>query len=268
VNHWGSLPIYILSCIGVLVHAVSSLLTYRIKLNRVEVLQRLRWQAFAAVVYQVTLAAVLLDSSVKNAGAFAFLVFLNLAIHGRIEFALEKKIRGIKASFKESSRLALRGIFGVIALYLVYFLAIGFFAYVMLQTLHFFKMSGWVDYLTYPISVFIGLYCITLFSPFLLRIMLPCNRLKDPKVEAVIDACFERAQLPKPSYWVINIERFNLHNAMVAGLPFGEKSIGPALFFTKSLVEKLTPAEFEAVLLHEISHLKLRHNFTRMLAGF
>ena len=42
----------------------------------------------------------------------------------------------------------------------------------------------------------------------------------------------------------------------------------PALFFTQSLWSELTPGEFEAIILHEVSHLALHHVRKRLWGGF
>lgn len=236
--------------------------------ERIDILQRFRWVVFSFTLFQLLCFVAVLGLQVENEFFSGVIVFFSLILHGQVEFAVEKRIRGIRVSLYERSKMLFRGIFGAFALYGVYFAAIGFSTAGALGLFRWLGFAGWVEVAAIIPGILVGLFTVSVLSPFLIRILMPCERVKDPILIDTLDRCFLRAHLPQPSYWYLKLDRYQVHNAMVAGFYLGKKLARPAVFITQSLLEQLSSAEFEAIMLHEVSHLKLKHNVTRTLGGF
>jgi Zn-dependent protease with chaperone function len=94
---------------------------------------------------------------------------------------------------------------------------------------------------------------------FYLRRMLPAREITDASFKERLQKCFTSAGLPSPSLWIIETGRSREATAMMAGFPWGRGFFRPGLFLSRALVDALTPEELRAVVLHEVSHLKLQH---------
>jgi len=106
---------------------------------------------------------------------------------------------------------------------------------------------------------------------FHLRQMLPTKALENAELSAVFDESFKRADLRSPSYWVIENDRvgqFNSSSAMVAGFKSGRGWFKPGLFVSRGAIRVLSRGELQAVVLHEVSHIKLGHLKKRMMFSF
>lgn len=106
-----------------------------------------------------------------------------------------------------------------------------------------------------------GLSLAFALGPIQLKSMYATSPLTDPETRARIEACFRRASIPTPTLWLIRGEDgFQPPaNAMIAGIPGMRGALGPALFVSDRLLATLNWDEFEAVMMHEISHVRLRH---------
>ena len=106
-----------------------------------------------------------------------------------------------------------------------------------------------------------GLSLAFALGPIQLKSMYPTAPLADPEARARIEACFKRASIPMPALWLIRAEEGvrSTANAMIAGIPGMSGALGPAMFVSEKLLTSLEWSEIDAVVMHEISHVRLRH---------
>lgn len=102
-------------------------------------------------------------------------------------------------------------------------------------------------------------------AAFFVRKMMSAQALPEGALQKEIQGIFNQSLTPQPDIWVINTPGFSFGSAMIAGFPKGKKPFRPGLFLTEELINNLTPLETEAVVLHEISHVKLQHLKKRFL---
>ena len=85
--------------------------------------------------------------------------------------------------------------------------------------------------------------------------------LSDPQLEARIGSLLQRCGFASKGVFVVDGSRRSAHaNAYFTGLGRHKRIV-----FFDTLLERLTPAEIEAVLAHELGHFKLRHVRQRLL---
>nr|MBA3530632.1 zinc metalloprotease HtpX [Ardenticatenales bacterium] len=82
-----------------------------------------------------------------------------------------------------------------------------------------------------------------------------------PELHAVIDRLVQSADLPKPKVAIIDSP---MPNAFATGRSPGHAAVA----VTRGLLETLTPQELEAVLAHELAHIKNRDVMVMTLASF
>lgn len=181
-----------------------------------------------------------------------------LFAHNQVSYPARARLRRLTATRADALKFGLRMFSSQISLYV---------GYGVISTVVGFLLHPWIGFAATPIAVLAGLFAIAYVSPVFVRWMMPCRAIEDPALIEWITEVFARAEMPVPSLWFLEIDRFQSHNAMVAGLSWGRGPCRPGLFITRSLVRELSRAELEAVLLHELSHLKLHHVRKRMLAG-
>lgn len=117
------------------------------------------------------------------------------------------------------------------------------------------------------VGVIAGLALGFAMGPFQLRRMLPTYAMEESSARAAVESCFSRQGLPVPAIWIVGVagpqtpenSLPQFTNAMVAGFPSGRGIFRPALFLARSLVDTLDTEELQAVVLHEISHIRLAH---------
>jgi heat shock protein HtpX len=100
---------------------------------------------------------------------------------------------------------------------------------------------------------------------FYLRKMLPAHEVAPGELRTGLEACFSKAGLPAPTYWVLETGRKREATAMMAGFPTGRGLLRPGLFLSRGLLDNLNAEEVRAVVLHEASHVKLTHLYKRLL---
>lgn len=201
------------------------------------------------------------------------LLFLTLLLaQGHAGFSVEKRLRGLQVGHLQIFWQAIRGILFSACMYGIYFLVTSGAPRLMaLAVTRFSLSSDAIELLIVAatvMGVLTGLSLLVLIAPLSVRILLPCSRLEEPRVLQCLERCFERAGLKCPAPWVIHLDRFKFHNAMVCGFQSGKGWFRPAVFVSNSLIQKLSQEELEAVILHEASHISLNHIPKRMLAGF
>jgi Zn-dependent protease with chaperone function len=94
---------------------------------------------------------------------------------------------------------------------------------------------------------------------YYLKRMLPTKELEDAALSARLGACFTEAGMPAPAIWVVETGRHREATAMITGFRYGRGVFRPGLFLSRGLMDVLTEQELRAVVLHEVSHLKLDH---------
>lgn len=192
-----------------------------------------------------------------------------LLLQGQIQFGLERKLRELEASHSEQLKLALRAFLWVCAgsaLYVGLVIASILGAFMVTQALHTPQaLTVAILILGTMVGIVAGLILNFGLAPVYLRKMLPIIPLEDAKTRALVEDCFARAGLTNPDFWIIQADGFKFGNAMIAGLPGGKGWFKPGLFISSPLLQALTPAELQAVVCHEVSHVSLRHLKRRFL---
>jgi len=87
------------------------------------------------------------------------------------------------------------------------------------------------------------------------------NAQEEPQVHQMISRLCAAADLPKPKIAIVNS---SVPNAFATGRSKGSAIVA----VTTSLMQRLTPAESEAVLAHELSHVKNRDMLVITIASF
>lgn len=236
-------------------------------------MRKLQYASFVATLAQLgTLVALLCaklfagEHGLWKPGAFFFAM---VVLQGQVRFAVEKRLRDLPTTQLEMLRLSLRTLFAMALLYGIYLLvALGGIHGAGAALARLPLTGGWRALATWgssPLSVLAGIFAIGYLSPVLIRLMMPCDPVTDPEVIGILESCFARAGLPAPAFWTLRMDRHKRHNAMVTGLSFGRGPFRRSLYFTRSLLERLERREFEAIMLHEISHIALHHIRNRLL---
>ncbi len=86
------------------------------------------------------------------------------------------------------------------------------------------------------------------------------KKLDDKKINAMIEKLAKKAGLPKPATYIVNTD---VPNAFATG----RNPKHSAIAVTKGLIDKLENDEIEAVLAHEISHIKNRDTLVSTIAA-
>jgi Zn-dependent protease with chaperone function len=107
------------------------------------------------------------------------------------------------------------------------------------------------------VGVVAGLLATFAIMPWVIQKTMPCESLRDKSTKRLLEQCFAVADVPMPRVFMAEFGSVRTANAMIAG--FRAFGFEPSLFLTKALVEQCTAEELRAVVLHEVSHIKLSH---------
>lgn len=195
-----------------------------------------------------------------------------LLTQSQIKNGLERRLRNLEATEAQQFRMTVKSLFFVVAMLAVYAAIVHFTA------LGFAVCAGWLHFskdtvlAARVVGTFTGVFFAVLtayaLAPWYLRLLLPVSKLSDSDTIAALDQCFLNAGLVPPEFWVLELDSFGMHNALITGMPGGRGLLRPALFLSQSLLKNFTRAELHAVILHEVSHLKLKHIRSRFVATF
>jgi Zn-dependent protease with chaperone function len=109
-------------------------------------------------------------------------------------------------------------------------------------------------------------------SPWLMRRMIPSREVQDQRLAAVLSRCFEANGVNAPEFREIRSGYVRSVNAWMTGFPGLRGPLQPVLWLTPRIVEEFQKGEFhpefEAVILHEVAHMKLRHLARRFLLAW
>ncbi len=196
---------------------------------------------------------------------------------GQIQFSLEKRIRGLEAGHRDQFRMTLKAALWASASMATYIVCIFLFSAGALVGAKAVGMRPEFTLLAVVAANILGtltaLGLTFALAPFYLRKSLPCSKLQPGDLQERIRSCFSRAKLTPPHVWILEMDQFKFNNAMIAGFSRGKGLFAPALFMSRSIAERFSPDEIESIVLHEVSHLDLKHlrkRFTytmKILAG-
>jgi Zn-dependent protease with chaperone function len=109
-------------------------------------------------------------------------------------------------------------------------------------------------------------------SPWLFKKMIPSHEIRDPRLQAMLSRCFESGEIPAPEFREIPEGSVRSANAWVTGFPRMTGAFRPVLWLTPRLVQEFCQgnfdAEFEAIIKHEVAHLRLRHLAQRFVLAW
>ena len=236
--------------------------------DRSRELGQIRFAGLLGLIAQGTIYLASSESRTRHPWFTVGLFLLAVFIQSQLQFKAERKLRKLEAGqaghaglLGRSVLVAAGGVVGYFAF--IYICAIG--AFVAARAL---GVPQWAMLLCsaigFVIGILGGLAISFALAPRLLRATISCAPLEDLKWRELFDRSFARAGIRTPDYWIINTGGFKFSNALVAGF----QGFGAGLFITQSLLHSCAPDEIEAVIMHEVSHLKLKHMRQRMVASF
>ncbi len=145
----------------------------------------------------------------------------------------------------------------VATLALIFGLSTGVFALIL-------TLTGTFDLLTMGILVVVFNIAQWLFAPYLVGALYRVREMKqneNPQLHAMVDNLSKRSGITKPKLMLAQIP---LPNAFAYGSPVA----GNRIAVTQGLLNNLNDGEVEAVLGHELGHLKHRDVQTMMVVSF
>jgi len=98
-----------------------------------------------------------------------------------------------------------------------------------------------------------------IFSPWLLKMTIPSRELPDGPAREILESCFARAKISAPEFRLADPSSVRAPNAWVTGFAWLRGPLRPVLWVSPKLLEELEPEELEAVISHEMVHLKKNH---------
>jgi Zn-dependent protease with chaperone function len=125
------------------------------------------------------------------------------------------------------------------------------------------------------LGVGLGLLANFALGAYHLKKILPVTAIPAGPLRDSLAECFTRHGLAAPELWRVESERREAGmpgsraeaTAMIAGFNGGRWIFTPGLFISRGAIEALTTDQLRAVVLHEVSHLQLRHLRNRLLSS-
>ena len=145
----------------------------------------------------------------------------------------------------------------VATLALIFGLSTGVFALIL-------TLTGTFDILTMGVLVVVFNIAQWLFAPYLVGAIYRVREMKpdeNPQLQIMVDNLSQRSKISKPKLMLAQIP---LPNAFAYGSPIS----GNRIAVTQGLLSNLNDGEVEAVLGHELGHLKHRDVQTMMVVSF
>jgi len=109
-------------------------------------------------------------------------------------------------------------------------------------------------------------------SPWLFKKMIPSREVRDPRLQAMLSRCFESGEVSAPEFREIPEGTMRSANAWVTGFAGMGGALRPVLWLTPKLIEEFCKGqfdpEFEAIIKHEVAHMRLRHLARRFLLAW
>lgn len=196
-----------------------------------------------------------------------------LLAQGQVQFSLEKSLRKVEAAPTENLQHTLRSMGWLFLSLFTYWVTLAVFVAGAYGLARLFKSSPQGAAVAVLIGQFVGIFAGLAMNyalaPVFLRKMVPVREFGDSEgsLKSLFTGCFSRAGLRTPQFFVIEMERFRWNNALIAGFTNGRGFFKAGFFLTRSLIEKLSAEEIEAVACHEVSHSALSHLRNRFVLG-
>ncbi|MGZ3696568.1 MAG: M48 family metallopeptidase [Bdellovibrionota bacterium] len=192
-----------------------------------------------------------------------------IALQAIVQADLERKLRRDRSSPREQLMAAFRAIFSIL-------MGAGAYALILLGCVHGASLITSLIHATPGPATLIlfvagiaGVVCGLAFNfalgPIHLRNFFRTHPVTDPELLGLLTKCFDSAKIRTPAFWVIENTQFQIATALTAGFASGRGWFRPAVFVSRSTLDRLDPEELGAVLLHEVSHIQLRHLRKRFL---
>jgi STE24 endopeptidase len=178
----------------------------------------------------------------------------SFVIYGFVLHRHERAVRGTTWTFRENLLTSSRATaaLGGPAILLLPCLAV---------TLRFFpRTSIWIFGLIALIEYSFLTFLFACLMPFLIRWIWKGEPLKDVEIRRQLETLARRAGVTYRDVILLHTKRSKLANAWVSGILPKLRF----LFISDYLIENLTPQEIEAVLAHELGHLKHCHLFKQI----
>jgi Zn-dependent protease with chaperone function len=96
-------------------------------------------------------------------------------------------------------------------------------------------------------------------APYFVRKIFNAEAVTEEAQIKAFDEMFDQSEVSRPGYWIVGLKQYHAANAMVAGFRSGKGLFKPGLFISKSAIDTLSIPELRAIVLHEVSHIKLGH---------
>ena len=235
---------------------------------RATLLHRVAWLTFGTWLFHAGVAAVILawshfDGAIAIFAPVAWILSVHL-IQRYTEHAVERSLGAVETTFLEEMGAGTRTFVIGLAGYVIYFsiYQATLFGAGIAGDGFGLSMAGRALLLwtSVPLGIFLGVLIVFWLSPLFVRLMFPSSRVVEPAILKKVGEVFARAKVPVPEVWILELEKYRSHNALVAGVGnFGPKWARRSLFITRSLIQELPDPELTAVLAHEAAHLKLKH---------
>ncbi len=237
------------------------------RLNRLLEVRRIRVSSTLFMIAELVIY--LVGYPVRAANRLAFLAALLVAIVAiaQIQFGLERRMRDLAGSSLEylySSLLSLASLAVSVGIYLLAVFGAQAWALWVARAFDLgTNATGFCAALGALVGVGLGVTLVFALSPLLVRLAFRGAPVSDPEKVQRANACLVRAGISHARVWILPLDRLGYHNALVTGLLSARGFLRPAMFLSQSLFDALDPKEFDAVLLHEASHLRLGHLMRR-----
>lgn len=244
-----------------------------------EPIDRIAETRIVRVAYGISICAQILAHLLATAVAplprlleWSFFIFAMLA-QGQTKFTMEKRIRRLEATKAEHFTFNMRSLLVLVSIVAIYFGLVHGVGELFVFAAQAVRpesqtIAPTARLLGTIVGVFLALLGTFVLSPLYAKKMLPCTKLDDPSTHEKIKSGFSKAGLNTPEIYVLELDHLGMHNAMITGFRGLPEPFAPAMFISRAVLSKLRPEETEAVLLHEISHLKLHHIRHRFYATF
>ena len=104
-------------------------------------------------------------------------------------------------------------------------------------------------------------------APLLIRKVFQPKELTTGPAFDIIQECFKRAHVKAIAVMIIDEPDKRRYQATIAGLSFMPGPLAPSLFISQGLIDMTSERQLRAIILHEVSHLALKHFRSRLIYG-
>ncbi|OFZ42159.1 MAG: hypothetical protein A2070_07510 [Bdellovibrionales bacterium GWC1_52_8] len=232
---------------------------------------RIRLASVSVIIFQLILLFGSVELRRSHALAVNGILVSAVLIQGWMQALAERKLGLPQANLKEQFKRNLLGllwistsVLGYITVVLACTALFGWFG----QVLGVSKAAGFIFTSVGAISGLIGGMALNFaLAPIHLRKLIPSTPL-EAEYPILAEHCrqaFRSCGLATPALLLMAATNSRGTTAFISGFRWGRGPFRPALFISRELIEKLTPAEVQAVIFHEMAHVLLNHMAKRFL---